>query len=101
MIARCTAVGRTNDNLRHVDTSGGHNPRSAKVVVNELYLLLDDCNCSSEEVLPPSSVILLSDNAAGCFRLELFRNRLDMVEYSNEYYVLQKISGWKESGGSV
>lgn len=33
IIARWTGVGLTNPNLRHVDTSGGHNPRLAKVVV--------------------------------------------------------------------
>lgn len=40
IIARWTGVGLTNPNLRHVDTSGGQRPKSAKVVVVLLLLLL-------------------------------------------------------------
>ena len=54
MMARWTAVGRANPSLRHVDTRGGHRPRSAKVVVREFDVVVvagsddddddDDCD---------------------------------------------------------
>ena len=91
-------MGRVNPSLRHVDTSGGHRPRSAKVVVSELVLLLEDelllsllKLCMSFRVCgdvgAPSDSddegkvsSLLSADEAGRLRLEPpLRNRLDML----------------------
>lgn len=40
IIARWTGVGLRKPNFRHVETSGGHNPRLAKVVVVLLLMLM-------------------------------------------------------------
>ena len=40
IIARWTGVGLRKPNFRHVETSGGHNPRLAKVVVALLLMLM-------------------------------------------------------------
>lgn len=90
MIARWTAVGRANPNLRHVDARGGHMPKSAKVVVREFvvgFIRVDDDDDEIFDLGPlllvlsstlPSS--LISAMGAACLRfLEPFWKRLDML----------------------